>query len=56
MPTLKGLAVALLALTSTSAFAAELPEAIAAPGETVVLSAHAEGAQVYECKADTGAS
>jgi Protein of unknown function (DUF3455) len=28
-----------------------LPDAIAAPGETVVLSAHAEGAQVYECKA-----
>jgi len=28
-----------------------LPDAIASPGETVVLSAHAEGAQVYECKA-----
>lgn len=32
---------------------APLPAAIAAPGETVVLTAHAEGAQVYECK--TGA-
>lgn len=31
----------------------ELPDAIAAPGETVVLSVHAEGAQVYECKAVT---
>jgi hypothetical protein len=30
-----------------------LPEAIAAPGETTVLTLHAEGAQVYECK--TGA-
>jgi hypothetical protein len=30
-----------------------LPEAIAAPGETAVLTLHAEGAQVYECK--TGA-
>ena len=30
-----------------------LPDAIAAPGETVVLSVHAEGAQVYECKAGT---
>ncbi|MGB6634748.1 MAG: DUF3455 domain-containing protein [Bradyrhizobium sp.] len=30
-----------------------LPAAIAAPGETVVLTAHAEGAQVYECKAGT---
>jgi hypothetical protein len=28
-----------------------LPAAIAAPGETIVLTAHAEGAQVYECKA-----
>jgi hypothetical protein len=28
-----------------------LPDAIAAAGEVVVLSAHAEGAQVYECKA-----
>jgi hypothetical protein len=28
-----------------------LPDAIAAPGEVVVLSVHAEGAQVYDCKA-----
>ena len=28
-----------------------IPEAIAAPGETAVLTLHAEGAQVYECKA-----
>jgi hypothetical protein len=27
-----------------------LPDAIAAPGETVVLTLHADGAQVYECK------
>src|SRR5215471_1601843 len=52
MPTLRHFAVALFTLTSTSAFAADaLPKAIAAPGETVVLSVHAEGAQVYECKA-----
>jgi hypothetical protein len=47
-------AVALLLLSGSliSAKAAEtpLPDAIAAPGETVVLSVHAEGAQVYECK------
>jgi hypothetical protein len=30
---------------------APFPDAIAAPGEAVVLSTHAEGAQVYECKA-----
>ena len=28
-----------------------LPDAIAAPGEATVLTVHAEGAQVYECKA-----
>jgi len=27
-----------------------LPEAITAPGETAILTLHAEGAQVYECK------
>ncbi|MBR0718350.1 DUF3455 domain-containing protein [Bradyrhizobium liaoningense] len=42
----------LLAVTTGAAGAAEtLPDAIAAAGETVVLSVHAEGAQVYECKA-----
>lgn len=44
----------LLAAMAGPASAAEvLPEAIAAPGESVVLSVHAEGAQVYECKAGT---
>jgi hypothetical protein len=32
-----------------------LPEAIAAPGETVMLTLHAEGAHVYECKSTDGA-
>jgi Protein of unknown function (DUF3455) len=31
---------------------ADVPEAIAAPGETVIVTLHAEGAQIYECKAD----
>ena len=38
-------------LASVSAAETALPDAIAAPGEAVVLSVHAEGAQVYECKA-----
>ena len=38
-------------LTSVSAAETALPDAIAALGEAVVLSVHAEGAQVYECKA-----
>ena len=36
-----------------NATAQTLPEAIAAPGETAILTLHAEGAQVYECKAGT---
>ena len=38
-------------LMSASAAETPLPDAIAAPGEAAVLSVHAEGAQVYECKA-----
>jgi hypothetical protein len=41
----------LLAATLSSAAQGEIPAAIAAPGETVVATWHAEGAQVYECKA-----
>ncbi|HLX13754.1 MAG TPA: DUF3455 domain-containing protein [Bradyrhizobium sp.] len=47
--------MALLLLSSAqvgvSAALTPLPDVIAAPGETTVLSVHAEGAQVYECKA-----
>ncbi|HEU4377925.1 MAG TPA: DUF3455 domain-containing protein [Hyphomicrobiaceae bacterium] len=45
-------AFAVLALP-LAAVRAQVPDAIAAPGETVVATIHAEGAQVYECKADT---
>ena len=38
-------------LTGASAAETPLPGAIAAPGEATILSVHAEGAQVYECKA-----
>ena len=38
-------------LTGAPAAETPLPGAIAAPGETTILSVHAEGAQVYECKA-----
>jgi hypothetical protein len=38
-------------LANVSAAETALPDAIAAPGEAVVLSVRAEGAQVYECKA-----
>lgn len=39
------------ALASTSATYAQTPTAIAAPG-AVMLTLHAEGAQIYECRAD----
>jgi hypothetical protein len=41
-----------LALLAASHTWAEMPDAIAAPGETLVARVHAQGAQVYECKAD----
>jgi hypothetical protein len=44
--------VALVAPLAFGATAAELPEAIAAKGEMVVLQVHAAGAQIYQCKAD----
>src|SRR5438876_12344796 len=40
-------------LVNASAAETPLPEALATPGETVVLTAHAEGMQIYECKAGT---
>jgi hypothetical protein len=45
---------ALTAMGSMSAASAQVPETIAAPGESVVVAMHAEGAQLYECKADAG--
>ena len=33
-----------------------IPDAVAAKGEIVLLSVHAEGAQVYDCKAGEAAA
>lgn len=55
MPLFKKAALALLFLSGALVSApaqTPLPDAIAAPGEKIVLTLHAEGAQVYECKAD----
>jgi hypothetical protein len=49
----RSIAVALLlsaAFAGTAAAETALPAAIAAPGETVVLTVHAVGLQLYECK------
>ena len=47
-------AVALVAVFMPAGkISAQMPAAIDAPGQTVVATLHAEGAQVYECKAGT---
>jgi hypothetical protein len=51
LPRNAALGLMLLSGSIASTRATEVPGAIAAPGEAVVLTAHAEGAQVYECKA-----
>jgi hypothetical protein len=44
-----------IALCETSLAAAQaIPDAVAAKGEAVVLTVHAEGAQVYDCRAGDG--
>jgi hypothetical protein len=53
MPLLRSATVAVFSLLASLVSASAqtpLPDAIAAPGETIVLTLHAEGAQVYECK------
>ena len=44
----------LLAIVAAPIASAQGPETIAAPNETLVATIHAEGAQIYECKADAG--
>ena len=46
------LAAVVVLLVPGSAVRAQVPEAIAAPGESPVTTVHAEGAQIYDCKAD----
>jgi len=42
-----------LSLLTGAASAEDVPPAIAVPGATAVATFHAEGAQIYECKAGT---
>jgi hypothetical protein len=46
--------IILVGCSAASAQTAQIPDAIAAKGEAVVLTVHAEGAQVYDCKAGEG--
>ncbi len=47
-------AFAVLVPIAVATNAAELPDTIAAEGETTILQLHAEGAQIYECKPGEG--
>ncbi len=51
MPCSKIVTCALLVMLLAGKAAAQTPSAVAAPGEAIVITLHAEGAQVYECKA-----
>src|SRR5262245_29289915 len=46
-------AIAVAAALVATAAAAQVPEPIAAPGESTIVTLHAEGAQIYDCKAGT---
>jgi hypothetical protein len=52
MPSFKSTTLALLLLSGSlaAAPAGAVPAGIAAPGQTIMLAVHAEGAQIYECK------
>ncbi|MCP1843317.1 hypothetical protein J2R78_006284 [Bradyrhizobium sp. USDA 4538] len=51
MALVRAVVLASFSLTASAAFAADpLPDAVAAPGESKILTVHAEGVQVYECK------
>jgi hypothetical protein len=47
-------AVSLISAFYSAPAGAQIPDAVAAPGLTKVLEVHAEGAQIYECKAGAG--
>ena len=52
MPARAAIAVSsLLVLTASASAETPLPAALAAPGETAVLTVHARGDQIYQCKA-----
>ena len=40
-----------VAILATGTATAQIPDAVAAPNEAVVTTVHAEGAQIYDCKA-----
>jgi hypothetical protein len=53
MHTMLRTTVLALSILPLPAAATEMPDAIAAPGEILVATLHAAGAQIYECKSDS---
>jgi hypothetical protein len=53
MPFVAALACPVTILVTSTA-SAQIPDAVAAPNEAIVATVHAEGAQIYDCKADAG--
>lgn len=51
-PSPTALVIALLLIGGPSVTIAQVPDAVAVSGESLVATIHAEGAQVYECKTD----
>jgi hypothetical protein len=43
-----------VAIAAAGPASAQIPDAVAAPNETAIATVHAEGAQIYDCKADAG--
>ena len=41
-----------MAILAASITSAQLPDAVAAPNEAMIVTVHAEGAQIYDCKAN----
>lgn len=54
VPTRHSCLVLAVALSLAGRASADVPAAVAAPGETIVATFHAEGSQIYECKANPG--
>jgi hypothetical protein len=52
-PVIIAIIAAYLCVRVVTPVAAEVPETIAARGETLIATVHATGAQVYECKANS---
>ena len=54
MPTRLSYLALAVALSLAGRASADMPAAVAAPGETIIATFHAEGSQIYDCTANPG--